>query len=191
MSFAGLFRPKKPSNAAAQTLYASVVAKSRETPFYAEFGVPDTVDGRFDMIVIHAMLVFRCLRDGGKEADDTGQALFDLMFMDMDRSLREMGVGDLSVSRHIKKMAQAFYGRAAMYEKGLDGDAHALLEALDVNVFRNGSARSEVKGAMADYLRRAAAHIGGQDVSEVVAGRIDFTVPVIGAGYEPGAAAQS
>lgn len=191
MSFSSLFRRKNPSNAAAETLYSSVVEKSREAAFYAEFGVPDTVDGRFDMIVIHAMLVFRRLRTGGNEADDTGQALFDLMFKDMDRSLREMGVGDLSVSRHIKKMAQAFYGRAAMYEKGLDGDEQTLAQALDVNVFRHGSAQPGAKVAMADYLRRAASHIGEQDVSEVTSGRVDFLVPVMGAGHDPGASTQA
>jgi cytochrome b pre-mRNA-processing protein 3 len=191
MSFTGLFLRNNQSNTAAEALYASVVEKSRDAAFYAEFGVPDTVDGRFDMIVIHAMLVFRRLRNGGKEADDTGQALFDLMFKDMDRSLREMGVGDLSVSRHIKKMAQAFYGRAAMYEKGLDGDPQALSQAVQVNVFRHGSALHGAEKAMVEYLCRADTHVGAQDVAEIAAGRVDFSVPVMGAGHDPGALTKS
>ena len=174
MNIARLFRRAKLRLSPADALYSAVVEKSRDAAFYASFGVPDTVDGRFDMIVIHTMLVFRRLRDGGSNADNTGQMLFDWMFKDMDRSLREMGVGDVGVARHIKKMAKAFYGRAAEYEKGLDGDPAVLAQSLETNVFRQGTPSPAALVSMADYLRRAASFLGQQSVADIVAGCVRF-----------------
>ncbi len=184
MKLSRLFRRAAPVMTPVDALYDVLVKKSREAAFYTTFGVPDTVDGRFDMIIIHAMLVFRHLRDGGNDAEITGQAVFDLMFKDMDRSLREMGVGDLSVARHIKKMAKAFYGRAAMYEEGLDGETELLGQALQSNVYRHRAAEPQVIAGMTDYLRRVDAHIAGQNVADIVAGRLDLTIPVDGAGHD-------
>ncbi len=179
MIFSNLFSRANPKDKATNALYDSIVQKARDPAFYTVYGVPDTVDGRYDLIVIHAMLVFRHLRKDKKESADIAQSLFDLMFTDMDRSLREMGVGDLSVARHIKKMAKAFYGRAAMYEEGLDGEPDALIQALEVNLFRNNENAADVINQMADYLTRAAAHLDSQDISEIIAGRVDFSVPVV------------
>ena len=112
-----LFRPD-PTSAVARRLYEAVVAQARQPVFFAEWEVPDTVDGRFEMVALHAHLLLRRLRDGGPAAD-LAQALFDVMFADMDASLREMGAGDLGVGRRVKQMATAFYGRMAAYDAGL------------------------------------------------------------------------
>ena len=80
-------------------VYARIVDQSRLPVFYDRWGVPDTVDGRFDLIVLHAFVVFHRLADAGDAADRFAQRLFDHMFGDMDRNLREMGVGDLSVGK--------------------------------------------------------------------------------------------
>src|SRR6202042_1273633 len=99
--------------------YNICVAQARSPEFYSVLGVPDTVDGRFDLLVLHVALVMRKL---GPEAD-IKQQLFDLMFADMDQSLREMGVGDMSIGKRIKPMIAAFYGRAQAYERALvEGD---------------------------------------------------------------------
>jgi cytochrome b pre-mRNA-processing protein 3 len=123
----------------AEILYARIVARAREPAFYRDHGVPDTVEGRFEMIALHAFLVLHRLKESkaadGPDEGALGQALFDLMFADMDRSLREMGVGDLGVGRRVKAMAQAFYGRIAAYEGGLAGGDGALAVALERNVF--------------------------------------------------------
>ena len=87
---------------AAHALYGAIVAAAREPAFYDRLGVPDTMDGRFGMIGLHAALVMRRLRTAGPEGQPLAQALFDLMFADLDRNLREAGVGDLSVGRHVK-----------------------------------------------------------------------------------------
>src|SRR5581483_7180724 len=127
-----LFRRGAGQEPPAALLYRSVVEQARRPEFYAAFGVPDTVDGRFDMIALHMFLVLHRL----KAADpDLGQALFDTMFADMDRSLREMGAGDLGVGRRVRAMAEALSGRIAAYDAGLSADDAALAGALRRNLY--------------------------------------------------------
>ncbi|MGB1548449.1 MAG: ubiquinol-cytochrome C chaperone family protein, partial [Alphaproteobacteria bacterium] len=93
----------------ARTLYTQIVAQARRKEFYTAGGVPDTLDGRFEMLALHAFLVLYRLKR--LDADELAQALFDMMFADMDENLREIGVGDLSVDKRVKRMVSAFYGR--------------------------------------------------------------------------------
>lgn len=187
MPFADFFRRSRPHEDAALSLYGSLVEKARDPAFYAALGVPDTVNGRFDMLIIHAMLVLRRLRGGGELADLTGKSMLELLFRDMDQSLREMGVGDMGVGKHIKKMAKAMYGRAEAYEVGLDsGDPAATAQALKENIYRQGAPADAVVAQMADYLRRADAHARGEDVAEIIAGRINLAVPVLAGGAHVG-----
>src|SRR5690606_37952888 len=102
---------------------------------YAQWGVPDTVTGRFDMISLHMALLFRALRAGSAEAKAFSQAVFDLFFKDMDRSLREMGAGDLGVPKKIQKMGNIFFGLLAALNEALDrSDADAVAAVLGRNV---------------------------------------------------------
>lgn len=102
-------------------LYAAIVAQARSESFYRDCGVPDTVDGRFDLIVLHTYIVLDRLRAEGEAGRKLSQQLFDTLFDDMDRSLREMGVGDLSVGKHVKRMASGFYGRMKAYDEARAG----------------------------------------------------------------------
>jgi len=179
MLFAKLFQRTSPTEDAALRLYRTLVEKARDPVFYSRLAVPDTVNGRFDMVVIHAMLVLRRLREGGAEAEPTGQALLELMFKDMDQSLREMGVGDMGIKHHIKRMAKALFGRAEAYEDGLDGDPDALLATLKENLYRHSTPAPEQVAQMTDYLRRAAQHVRAQNVAEMTVGQINFGVPVL------------
>ena len=179
MNFAKLFNRSSGTEEAAIGLYRTLVEKARDPAFYARLSVPDTVNGRFDMVVIHAMLVLRRLRGGGSDVDRTGQALLELLFRDMDQSLREMGVGDMGIARHIKRMAKALFGRAAVYETGLDGDPATLTRALSENLYRQSAPAADHLAAMADYMRRAAAHVGQQAIAAIVAGKVDLAVPVL------------
>lgn len=177
------FFRRRPEDDVALALYRTLVAKARTPAFYAALGVPDTVDGRFDLIVLHAMLVLRRLRDRGPTAETVSQALFDLMFKDMDRSLRELGVGDMSVGKHIKKMAKAFYGRASVQETALDaaiagGSLESLEQALRETIFRRHAPAPEGLRALADYIRRADHHVQSQTAEAVLDGIVDFSVPV-------------
>ena len=112
------------------------MAQARQPGLYSHFQVPDTVDGRFEMVALHAFLVLHRLKDAPPPAAELAQAIFDAMFADMDLSLREMGAGDLGVGRRVKAMAQGFYGRTAAYEAALARPEDAsLIEALRRNVY--------------------------------------------------------
>ena len=97
-------------------VYQAIVKQARQPVLYGENGAPDSFDGRFDVLVLHMYLVLRRLKQDDLAHRDVGQILFDLFFDDMDQGLRERGVGDLSVGKKIRKMAESFYGRVAAYE---------------------------------------------------------------------------
>ncbi|MFN3077932.1 MAG: ubiquinol-cytochrome C chaperone family protein [Alphaproteobacteria bacterium] len=174
MIFNRIFGRKNPEAAPAQDLYGSIVRQARTPEFYTELGVSDSVDGRFDLIVLHAFLLLRRLKQDGSESATLAQAVFDAMFADMDRSLREMGVGDLRVGAKVKQMATAFYGRVAAYDSGLDGDAGELEGALMRNLYRKQLPNERQLAAVAGYVRDALAHLNGQSLGALRQGRVSF-----------------
>jgi cytochrome b pre-mRNA-processing protein 3 len=172
---------RAPAAAAAAALYTAIVARARDPSFYARRGVSDTTDGRFDMIALHAFLVLRRLK---REQAPAGlaQTLFDHMFADMDRNLREMGVGDLSVGRRVKEMASAFYGRVAAYDAALAGpagdDDAALCDAIARNIYRKSAPGPDDLALMAGYVRRAAAALDAVPGAALARGDVDFGDPI-------------
>jgi len=172
MSLAALFNRK--SRNAVQALYGAIVAAARNPAFYAEWGVPDTLDGRFELIALHAFLALRRL----KQADDSAafaQALFDTMFADLDRNLREMGVGDLSVGRQVKTMAKAFYGRVVAYERGLAG-ADNLDDALRRNLYGTAVPDAAQIAAAAAYVRHQARALDAVPAERLLAGEFPLAL---------------
>jgi len=153
-------------------VYNSIVAQSRQPVFYAEWGVPDTVTGRFDMISLHMALLFRRLRHGPKDKAFS-QAVFDLFFKDMDRSLREMEAGDLSVPKKIQKMGNLFFGLLTAMNEAMDrNDNAALAGVISRNVF--DSQDSPHLGALVDYLIARDADLAAQPVDAIMAGTVSF-----------------
>lgn len=177
MGLSGLFKRSKYKDQA-HGLYLAVVEQARRPAFYRRCGAPDTLDGRFEMILIHAVMLLRRLRDEGRAGTGLGQAVFDVMLDDMDQSLREMGVGDLAVGRRVKAMARAFFGRAAAYEAALsaaDEDAgEALMAALGRNLFGTVSVDAGKVAAMAGYMRGVSARLEDQSGAELLAGAVSF-----------------
>jgi cytochrome b pre-mRNA-processing protein 3 len=178
--FTKLFRPET-NKAAVERLYAVLVAQAREPAFYREGRVPDSLDGRFELVALHAFLVLRRLKGEGPDGARLAQDLFDHMFVDMDESLREIGVGDLSVGKRVKAMAKAFYGRAAVYDAALANGAEEPLEqALARNLY--GTLKSQEGlplAAMGRYFRRAAAQIDELPAKALLEGRIEFPEPTV------------
>ena len=166
MPLAALFNRK--SRTAVQALYGAIVATARNSTFYAEWGVPDTLDGRFELIALHAFLAIRRLKQSGDNAA-FAQALFDTMFADLDLNLREMGVGDLSVGRQVKTMAKAFYGRVVAYERGLAG-VDSLDDALRRNLYGTVTPEAAQVAAAAAYVRRQARTLEMAPVGSLLAG---------------------
>jgi cytochrome b pre-mRNA-processing protein 3 len=169
----GFFKRRRLEQAA-YGLYGTLVGQARQPEFYTEYGVADTVDGRFDMIALHAVLVIRRIQTAGADGPKQSQALFDLMFGDMDRNLREMGVSDLAVGKHIKRMAKGYYGRAAVYEDGLKAGTEVLEEALRRNLYRKTEAADWQVAAVAAYAMRVADHLAPQDNAALLNGVITF-----------------
>ena len=171
-----LFR-RNPLKEAAERAYDAVVGQARRPEFFTLCGVPDTLDGRFELICLHAFLYLHRLKHESPPAGELGQAFFDGMFADFDRSLRELGTGDLSVGREVKKMAQSFYGRIQAYEGGVQGGDAGLGEALSRNLFGTVSVSPDAVAMMAVYLRREAAGLRGQSRDQLLSGRVSFGPP--------------
>jgi cytochrome b pre-mRNA-processing protein 3 len=163
---------------AADIAYRRVVEQARQPVFFSDYGVPDTLDGRFELICLHAFLYLHRLKIERPQASPFCQSLFDRMFADFDRSLREMGVGDLSIGKHVKRMARAFYGRILSYEAGLAGDDSALAVALARNVFGTVFAPQCTADDMAAYVRCAVRALRSQSAADLLAGGISFEVPL-------------
>lgn len=160
-------------------LYGAIVTQARRPVFYTDFAVPDTVDGRFEMVSLHTFLLCHRLKDGDEVARSLAQDVFDAFLDDMDTALREMGVGDLSVPKKMKKMGEAFYGRTGVYDAALgEAEDKALAEALSRNVLGRGDgpAGREAR-ALASYARAAVAALQATAFDEFARGRISFPDP--------------
>lgn len=162
-------------------LYAIAANQARLPQFYIQGGVPDSLDGRFDLLALHLVLVLRRLDGQGKPAMLLRQRLFDLFAADMDRNLREMGVGDTGISRRVKTMGQAFYGRLKVYDEAFSVPVEqrqaALMTALDKNLYGTVPTVPVALGAMARYMLATMAYLLQQPVSAILAGQLDFLPP--------------
>jgi len=162
----------KPEKRRAETLYRAIVGAARMPHLYAGLGVPDTVEGRFEMITLHCALVVLELQTAdSKEGRALSQALFDTMFDDFDAAMREMGVGDSGVGKKIRFMAEGFYGRAEALKAVLDSEqADQLQTVLARNVFNAGPDDARAP-ALALYVNSAVAHLQAQGAAAMLAGR--------------------
>ncbi len=157
-------------------LYGMIVAQARSAGFYRDYGVPDTVTGRFEMIVIHLVLVLRRMRGPGGTATPAGQALFDLFCRDMDDNFREMGIGDLKVPKEMRRIGEAFYGRAAVYDRALDAaDGDALRAAVARNVFADAADLGS--GRLAAYMSEAETRLSRLSPDRIGAEPLPFPDP--------------
>lgn len=171
--FTGFFRDRKAARAA-HGLYMTLVEQSRKPVFYSNFNVPDSVDGRFDMVCLHMALTLMRLRTEGRGGAALAQALFDTMFIDIDRSVREMGIGDLSVPRHVKRMMRSLKGRCAAYALAWESDS-ALEDALRRNLYGTiPDGEMVATGPMASYMRLVRTALNEQDFNNIKNGIIEY-----------------
>ncbi len=170
------FRRPSPRQASVDAAYRAIVTQARSPAFYSRLGVPDTLDGRFEMVALHMHAVLRRLR-GDADAAEFAQELHDHMFADMDQNLRELGTGDLAVGKRVKEMASALYGRIAAYDAGIDGGPGGLEAALARNLYRHVEPSAGQLSALADYVRACDRLMAGQEVAVLVRGEIRFPSP--------------
>jgi cytochrome b pre-mRNA-processing protein 3 len=149
----GLLRRRSPHRDTADRLYAAVAAQARQPALFADLGVPDTVDGRFDVLALHAWIVIDRVR-AEADGEAIAQAVFDAMFAHLDTAVREMGAQDLGVGRRIKVMAEGLHGRALAFRTALaDADPATLDEALRRNVFGKATPDDAAVARLAAYVR--------------------------------------
>jgi cytochrome b pre-mRNA-processing protein 3 len=166
MIFHKLFGRK---NSQTKALYDQIVAAARQPNFFEQFEIPDTLDGRFDALVLHLFLVLHRLK---AEPEKTKQDLIDYFFLDMDRNLREMGVGDVSVGKKVRKMAEAFYGRSLAYTAGLEQGENALNTVLQRNIYA-GVENPKSKN-LAKWVRAANISLQNQAAIDVLNAKVSF-----------------
>jgi cytochrome b pre-mRNA-processing protein 3 len=160
------------------SLYGMIVAQARQPVFYANYGVPDTVEGRFDLIVLHLVLLLRRLDLAGDPGRLFGQRLFDAFCRDLDGNLREMGIGDLAVPKHMRRFGEAFYGRQAAYLAAIDApEAQAFENALARNILQG--AASNRAAELARYARAVIRELDAQEESALMRGELAFASPEV------------
>ncbi len=166
--------PHAPSRGTIEAIYGMIVTQAREPLFYRDLAVPDTVNGRFDMLVLHLWMVLRRLKliEGGT---GLSQTLFDRFCDDMDANLREMGVGDLTVPKRMQAFGEAFYGRSAAYDLALAAGQEPLAQALCRNIL-NGEAVEKAR-RLARYAEAAIAALAGADEAKLRSGSWRFPSP--------------
>jgi len=164
-----LFKPR-PARLAAGDLYAAAVAQAREPGFYTALKVPDTREGRFELYTLHVILLIERLKGEGDAAAETSQAVFDAYVRGLDDAFRELGVGDLSVGKKMKKLAEAFYGRLRTYQQASATPAE--LEAMVARTIPEADA-----GGLAVYLTAARDHLAAQPLETLLSGGVTWPAP--------------
>lgn len=169
-----LFRQQKQRKKAAASLYRAAVDQARAPAFYRAHGVPDTVDGRFELILLHVFVLCERLRAISGAGPALAQALFDVMFRDMDRALRNIGVGDLAVPHHIRRMMKGFNGRAHVYHEAFSsGVAGVAKDVLRRNLFGTVECPEEKNIIwFENYMRRNLRALSAQDDRNFIEGGI-------------------
>lgn len=168
--FKFLFKTR-PAVAAGQALYSRAVEQARDPALYADLGAPDTLMGRFELYTVHVALIVRRLKGAGPQAAETAQSLFDAYLNGLDIALREIGVGDLSVGKKMKKLGRAFYGRVKAYDAGLAaGDAAAVAGLVSRTIF-DGKGDAT---ALARYIVDQAEALGAQPLDYLLAGNVTW-----------------
>ncbi len=160
------------------SLYGMIVAQARLPCFYRDYAVPDTVNGRFELIVLHLALFLRRLKGESEKIRALGQGIFDRFCGDMDDNLREIGIGDLAIPKEMRRIGDAFYGRAQAYEAALASmDERALIAAVARNIFDNASTPPAGAGALAAYVQAAVNHLTLQADEAFIRGELSFPDP--------------
>ena len=170
----GLLARRRGRREAVSRVYRAIVERSREQHFFLAWGMPDTLDGRFELLALHAFLVLNRFKSERASTAEFAQDLFDTMFADLDRTVREMGATDIGVGRHVKAMAQGFYGRIAAYDAGLAGGDAGLRDALRRNLFGTVAPAEAQLAAAAHYLRAQAAALRAAPLQTLLSGAVPY-----------------
>jgi len=162
---------RKETRKKAEKLYQLIVERTRTPVFYEVFEVPDTVEGRFELLSLHAFLILQRLKQEGEGAAELSQATFDVMFENVDLNLREVGIGDIGLARRIKKMAEGFYGRVEAYEQAVEAeDSKALKAALERNLYGKPDTSEGSLEAISGYVMGCSQKLSVLPIEKMLSG---------------------
>lgn len=168
---------RSPRTNPVRSVYEAIVALARQPVLYTDLAVPDTLDGRFDMIILHADAVVGHMQAGELQDQEFAQELIDEVFRDMDRSLREMGVGDMGVGKRVKKMATVYYGRADAYARARTQGDDDLAAAILRNVYAGDEVRAGEAMRLARYDQSFRKAVSGAQRDAIRTGKLDLPSP--------------
>jgi cytochrome b pre-mRNA-processing protein 3 len=167
-------RQRQANRVITEALYGEIVAAARQHVFYSDWDVPDTPLGRFEMLSLHMFLFQHRMQGTQGVSQDIAQVLIDEFFLDVEHSLRELGIGDMGVPKRMKKLAKMFYGRTAAYAEALElGDAALLAAALARNV-RPDAGNWPQAQMLADYAMLTQKTLAAQTTDAIEAGKLTF-----------------
>ena len=170
---------RRMNRAITDRLYEEIVAAARQPLLYAAYNVPDTPLGRFEMLSLHLFLLLHRLRGEEGTAKEVAQQLTDEFFLDVDHSLRELGIGDHGIPRRVKKLGRMFYGRAAAYGPALDQkDSAALAASLKRNIRPDAESWPEAE-QLADYTMAAWQQVARAATDTYSSGSFRFERPEV------------
>lgn len=171
-----LFRRVDHQKEVGQALFRAIAAQARSAEFYTHFAVPDTIDGRFDLLALHGFLVMEGLKGCGKKGERIGTHLATSIFESLEEALRELGVGDMGISRRIKAMADAFYGRLSVYSAA--EDEIEMQDALIRNLYRGKSNHETEALMLARYVLQSLERLAAPGAeSTLLNGEFQFAPP--------------
>ncbi len=166
-------------------LYDALAAAGRQPALYEDMNVPDTVMGQFEMLAAHVILFLRRSSRGGEAVKAVGQDIVDEFFLDIDHSIRELGIGDVGVPKKMKKFGRMFYGRAGAYGEALDaGDGARLAEALRRNIHPDKTGDCPDMNPLARYLVEVESGLSRTRDEEILAGAL--AIPAVAIAAAPG-----
>ena len=166
-------------------IYGSIVTQARSKAFYTVYGITDSPTGRFDMLTVHMVLVQIRLLQEAEKAREISQLLSETFVRDMDHSLREMGVGDLSVAKRVRRMNNALLGQLRLYASLIDeAEAEPLAAALERNIITGEAADSATEShpsqalKLSHYMRMGHKQLAEQSYDSIIAGELAFPDPL-------------
>ena len=174
----GLFRKRNNNQLIVVRQYELLTSTARQPVFYTDYEVPDTVMGRFELLSVVMILFFRRTRSSVTSGQELAQEIVDAFFEDIDYSIRELGIGDNSVPKRMKKLAGMFYGRLESYAAAMDvNDRVALAAALRRNIYPKADDAAASMTALADWMIMAEAHLAGIAEAEIATGSATLPLP--------------
>ncbi len=179
-----LFQWNSGENKAAKRLYDSIVKQARQKEFYSSYSVPDTIEGRFEMVALHLFLFVQRLKNENLKDHKVGKLVLETFFSEMDATLREMGVGDMGVPKKMRKISDSFFGRAYSYSEALEsGELERLKKAIERNIYAYYQGDRKIEGnysendltSVAEYIVESYKTVCKNPIEELLGGTIHFS----------------